>query len=217
MKKSVKTSLILLIKFELFEFLSVRTVPWGFVVGLRDANPLSNPPPPPFFSSVLLSFTTMPTPTVKPNPSFNAEKSATVSGVGSWRGFVCVVQCCTGADKCVGGALHCSSSVSCGDTVLCSSLSPFSPLSLSLSLSHHQELRDACKGLGTDEAKVIRALTSITTAQRQEVIVKYKTLFGKVKCFLLLPSSPPNSSLPPFFPSFAPPSLTHVPSQPGPD
>jgi annexin A7/11 len=42
-----------------------------------------------------------------------------------------------------------------------------------------KELRDAMKGLGTNEAAIIKVLVSIDNNQRQFVKAKYKTLYGK--------------------------------------
>lgn len=42
-----------------------------------------------------------------------------------------------------------------------------------------KELHDAMKGLGTNEEKIIKVLTTHSNAQRQEMIAKYKTLYGK--------------------------------------
>jgi annexin A7/11 len=42
-----------------------------------------------------------------------------------------------------------------------------------------KELRDAMKGLGTDEDKIIKVLASHDSQQRQQILLTYKTLFGK--------------------------------------
>jgi len=42
-----------------------------------------------------------------------------------------------------------------------------------------KELRDAMKGLGTNEAAIIKVLVSHSNAQRQVISAKYKTLYGK--------------------------------------
>lgn len=42
-----------------------------------------------------------------------------------------------------------------------------------------QKLRDAMKGLGTNEQKIIEVLVSHNNAQRQEIKAKFKTMFGK--------------------------------------
>ena len=47
-------------------------------------------------------------------------------------------------------------------------------------------LRKAMKGIGTDEKAIIRVLTNRTNAQRQEIAVHFKSLYGKVSTKLLL-------------------------------
>ncbi|XP_006000866.1 annexin A13 [Latimeria chalumnae] len=42
-----------------------------------------------------------------------------------------------------------------------------------------KRLRKACKGAGTDEDAIIEILANCSTDQRQEIKLKYKTLFGK--------------------------------------
>lgn len=42
-----------------------------------------------------------------------------------------------------------------------------------------QSLRNAMKGLGTDEEAIIKVLVAHNSAQRQEILSKYKTMFGK--------------------------------------
>lgn len=42
-----------------------------------------------------------------------------------------------------------------------------------------KELHDAMKGLGTNEDKIIAVLSTHSNAQRQEMIAKYKTMYGK--------------------------------------
>jgi len=42
-----------------------------------------------------------------------------------------------------------------------------------------KQLRDAMKGLGTDEKKIIDVLCSHNSQQRQEIKLKFKTMFGK--------------------------------------
>jgi annexin A7/11 len=42
-----------------------------------------------------------------------------------------------------------------------------------------KELHDAMKGLGTNEAAIIKVLVAHSNAQRQEIKLKYKTLYGK--------------------------------------
>ena len=37
------------------------------------------------------------------------------------------------------------------------------------------------KGLGTDEAKIIETLTSCNAEQRQEIKIKFKSMYGKVR------------------------------------
>ncbi|XP_062521299.1 annexin A7-like [Corticium candelabrum] len=42
-----------------------------------------------------------------------------------------------------------------------------------------ERLREAMKGIGTDEAPIVDILTGISNGQRQELKVQYKTMFGK--------------------------------------
>jgi annexin A7/11 len=42
-----------------------------------------------------------------------------------------------------------------------------------------EELRKAMKGLGTDERRVINTLTACNAAQRQQIKVQFKTMYGK--------------------------------------
>lgn len=42
-----------------------------------------------------------------------------------------------------------------------------------------ESLRNAMKGLGTDEEAIIKVLVAHNSAQRQEILSKYKTMFGK--------------------------------------
>ncbi|ESO07040.1 hypothetical protein HELRODRAFT_111023 [Helobdella robusta] len=42
-----------------------------------------------------------------------------------------------------------------------------------------QDLRKAMKGLGTDEDAIIKVLVAHTNSQRQKIIVKYKSIFGR--------------------------------------